>query len=77
MHAAASDSDACVQLLLPVSDVLAKDEHGSTASMWARREGCKSLAQLIDAYALSQTERAAIEVVLSPGSVRGKSTSRI
>ena len=47
MWAAYGGSEACVRLLLPVSDVLATCSGGLTALMWAAAYGHKGCVQLI------------------------------
>ena len=61
MHAAYFGHEACVRILLPISNVLASDRKGMTASMIAHSRGRKSVALLIDAYVLSQSEKASME----------------
>lgn len=75
--AASYGLEACVRLLLPVSDALAKDNAGRTASCWAQREGHESLAQFIDAYALSQTEPAAFKVKVGDSAPSGRAAPRV
>ena len=69
--------EACVRLLLPKSDVLAKDEAGRTSSYWAKKGGHESLARFLEAYELSLTEQASIEVAASSGALRKQATPRV
>ena len=55
MWSAAYGHKGCVQLILPVSNALG--EGGQTASNCARDRGHESVAHLIDAYILAQSER--------------------
>ena len=77
MYAAQGGHETCVRLLLPVSDEFAQDEKGQTASVWASNKSHKYLAQLINGYALAQSERTDIEVATSPGVPRGPSVRRV
>ena len=67
--AAKAGSEAKLKALLRDTsvDALAKDDHGLTASGWAADRGYKSLARLIDAYALAQSEHVAIQAQVSSG----------
>ena len=47
MHAAYGGQEACVRLLLPVSDVLAKAKNGQTALMWAAGFGYEACVRLL------------------------------
>ena len=77
MWAACGGNDACVRILLPVSDVLGKDNEGLTASALAKEKGYKSLAHFIDAYALAQSEQAAMNSPLYHGKPHRKSVPRV
>ena len=77
MWAAYAGREACVRLLLPLSNALAEDEDGRTASCLAREEVRESLAQFIDAYALSQAEQAAIGDAVSTSSPRKRAAPRV
>ena len=77
MHAAFSGHEGCVQLLLPVSDALAEDHERFTAGAWSRNMGYESITQLIDAYALAQSERATIDGALGNGTPRIRAVPRV
>ena len=77
MWAAGNGQEDCIKLLLAASDVLAKDLDKWTASSWAKNGGYKSVAQLIDAYALSQTEQASIEVAVNTSTPRKRAAPRV
>ena len=77
MLAAYGGHKACVEILFPVSEVLAASNNGTTASEWAGRRSHKGLAQFIDAYALSQTEKAAMGVMVIASTPRKKTAPRV
>jgi hypothetical protein len=60
MCASAMGHASCVDLLLPVSALGAKNSEGSTASGCAREVGHDVLADRIEAFALAKAERARI-----------------
>ena len=77
MWAAWNGHEGCLSLLLPTSDALAENNNGFTASGWAAGRGHESLARLIDAYALAQKERVALEAQVGPGTPRGRAVRRV
>ena len=77
MWAAFHGHEACVRLLLPVSDVLDKDKAGWTASSWAKEEEHESLVKFLEAYELSQTERTTIGGAVSPSTPRKRAAPRV
>ena len=60
MCAAAMGHASCVERLLPVSELGAKNSEGSTAPECAREVGHDALADRIEAFALARAERAQI-----------------
>ena len=77
MWAAHTGEEACVKLLLPVSESSAQDDSGRTASEWAKFKQHDSISKSIDAYVLAQSERAAIEGASVYPSTRGQATRRV
>ena len=77
MWAACNGYEACVRLLLHASDALARDDNGLTASEWASNNQFESLARFIEAYALTQIERAAIQAQVGSGGPRGRVVRRV
>ena len=77
MWAASNGHERCVRLLVPESDALAKDHKGLTASGWAADRGHHFLVQVIDAYALAQSEQVALGVAVCVGAPRGGAARRV
>ena len=77
MHAVRFGREACVGLLLPASDALAQKNNGLTARGLASKYGHDGLADFIDAYALAQSEQAALGVAVSFGAPRGRAIRRV
>ena len=77
MWAASCGREACVRTLLPASDPLAHADNGFTASGWAADRGHHFLVQVIDAYALAQSEHVALGVAVRVGAPRGRAARRV
>ena len=65
-----------VELLLPLSDALAKNDDGLTAGGLASKHRHDGLARFIDAHALAQSEHAALERAVGSGAPRGRVAPR-
>ena len=77
MYAAHGGYDSCVRLLLPVSDALAKDNENKTASEIASERGHFQSANFIDAYALTQSEKTALDSVITTVTPQKRNSLRV
>ena len=77
MLAARRGKMSCIHLLLSVSDAQMSDHSGCTASQMAIDHGHDALARLIDAYALTQSEKIALGSMLRWGEPPKRAALRV
>lgn len=67
MYAVIAGNETCVKLILPQIDFLTHENEGRSASEMAMKLGDVALADMIEAYVLSQKEAAMLSADISSG----------